>query len=526
VIRRINLSAVSDRRAHHRRPMLWLPFGLLTALAVPGCRHEAEIHAPSVTKPQAVQLTQPQIRDIVRVVGQPSFTQSYERSSVYPKMNAYILKWIVDIGDKVKKGDVLATLFVPELVEDHGTKKATVVLDQERIALAKEVVEVAKADVEAALARLDEARADFASTKAEAERWDSETKRLDNELKRGVVNPQDVLQTTNRWKASVAARETAAASVLKAEAELLARRAALSKAKVDVRVAEADLKVAESEEKRLQAWVDYLVLPAPYDGVIVARNANTSDFVLPTTGDPSALSRGPYMSASGNAAPIYVVDRIDIVRIFVDIPEKDANYVHIGSKATVLVRAFRDEPIPGSVTRTSWALNVKSRTLRAEIDLPNPGSKLLPGMYAYARVIIERPGVRALPVSALMHLGDKTVLQVGEKSFCWLYEDGHVKQFEVERGVSDGEWIEVTNRRPALSAGDAPWTAFDGKEQVVLGNLSILVERGTVEIAPDAGATKAASGRASVGSTTSDRPKTTRADQRVAGGGPLPTGGK
>ena len=119
-------------------------------------------------------------------------------------MNAYILKWIVDIGDKVKKGDVLATLFVPELVADHGAKKATVVLDQERIALAKEVVEVAEADVEAAVARLEEARAELASYRAEAERWDSETKRLDNELKRGVVNPQDVLQTTNRWKACVA----------------------------------------------------------------------------------------------------------------------------------------------------------------------------------------------------------------------------------------------------------------------------------------------------------------------------------
>ena len=123
-------------------------------------------------------------------------------------MNAYILNWIVDIGDKVKKGDVLANLFVPELVEDHGTKKAMVVLDRERIALAKEVVEVAKADVEAAEARLEEARADLAGYRAEAERWDSETKRLDNELKRGVVNPQDVLQTTNRWKASRRVRGT------------------------------------------------------------------------------------------------------------------------------------------------------------------------------------------------------------------------------------------------------------------------------------------------------------------------------
>ncbi len=68
-------------------------------------------------------------------------------------MNAYIKNWIVDIGDRVKKGDALANLFVPELVEDHGTKKATVVLDQERITLAKMVVEVAQADVEAAEAQ-------------------------------------------------------------------------------------------------------------------------------------------------------------------------------------------------------------------------------------------------------------------------------------------------------------------------------------------------------------------------------------
>ena len=74
-----------------------------------------------------------------------------------------------------------------------------------------------------------------------------------------------------------------------------------------------------------------------------------------------------------------MVDRTDIVRIFVDIPEQDANYVHVGTKATVLAKGYRDQPIPGSVTRTSWALNVKSRTLRAEIDLPNPKQPALAG---------------------------------------------------------------------------------------------------------------------------------------------------
>ena len=122
-----------------------------------------------------------------------------------------------------------------------------------------------------------------------------------------------------------------------------------------------------------------------------------------------------------------MVDRTDIVRIFVDIPEQDANYVHIGTKATVLVKGYRDQPIPGTVTRTSWALNIKSRTLRAEIDLPNPNSQLLPGMYAYAKVIIERPGVRALPLTALTHCGEKT--------YCWKYENGQAVRTEIQTGV-------------------------------------------------------------------------------------------
>ena len=109
--------------------------------------------------------------------------------------------------------------------------------------------------------------------------------------------------------------------------------------------------MADSEEKYAKAWVDYLTLTAPFDGVISARNANTFDFVLPTTGDPTAFYLSPDISPGGTAAPIYVVDRLDIVRIFVDIPERDANFVKIGTKATVLARAFRDTELPATVTR-------------------------------------------------------------------------------------------------------------------------------------------------------------------------------
>ena len=433
-----------------------------------------------------MQLIQPEVRNIVRVVGQPSFIEAYERTSIYPKLTGYIEKWNVDIGDKVKKGDVLATLFVPELVEDFGTKKATVKLDRNGSSWPARWWRWPRPTSRRPRRASPRPRRSWTSTRPRSSAGTRRSSGSTHEVDRGVVDPQILLESTNQLKSSTAARDAAKATITKAEAELLSKQATLAKAKVDVTVAQADLAVAESEAKRLEAWVGYLTLPAPFDGVIVARNANTFDFVLPATGDPTADAACSPPVALGGAAPIYVVDRTDMVRIFVDIPEQDANYVHIGTKATVLAKAYRDEPIPGTVTRTSWALNVKSRTLRAEIDLPNPGSQLLPGMYAYAKVIIERPGVRALPVSALTYSGEKT--------FCWTYKDGHAVRTEIQTGVSDGEWIEVTNlQRPTASNVDDPWTPINGSEQVILGDLSILADGGPVEVVPAPSATEVAS---------------------------------
>jgi HlyD family secretion protein len=458
--------------------------GLLAAVATSGCGHEEQGEVNTVTKPPTVRVIKPELRNIVRIVGQPSFIESYERSSVFPKMTGYIEKWNVDIGDRVKKGDTLATLFVPELVEDFGTKKATIKLDEQRVERAIKVVKVADADVRAAEASLKEAKAIYDKFEAEVERWDSEVKRLKHEVDRGIVDPQILLESTNQLKASAAARSAASATIAKAEADLLSKESSLEKDKVEVEVARADLSVAVSEAKRMEAWVGYLKLPAPFDGVIVGRNANTFDFVLPSTGDPTAMERSPHLSP-GAAAPIYVVDRVDIVRIFVDIPEQDANYVQIGTKATVVAKAYREQPIPGTVTRTSWALNVKSRTLRAEIDLTNPNSQLLPGMYAYAKVIIERPNVRTLPLAALTYSGEKT--------YCWRHENGKAVRAELQTGVTDGKYIEITGlEQVPVPVGADPWGPVDGSEEVILGDLSILAEGGPVEVLPATDAEKVA----------------------------------
>jgi hypothetical protein len=304
--------------------------------------------------------------------------------------------------------------------------------------------------------------------------------RLQREVDRGVVDAQVLLESQNQFKASQANRDAAKATIVKAQADLLSKKATKSQQDIAVAVAQADLTVAQSDEARLKALVGYLVLPAPFDGVVTARNANTFDFVLPATGDPTADARAPHLSPSGKAAPIYVVDRTDVVRVFVDIPERDANFVRKGTKAMVLIRGFRDHPIADTVTRTSWALNVTSRTLRAEIDLKNTDSEILPGMYAYGKVVIERSNVWALPEKALFHVGDQTFYYRHHKG-----ADGKdiAMKTAVETGASDGTWIEVTNSQlPALANGTAadsdeaiarrefPWTPINGSEQVLVAD--------------------------------------------------------
>ncbi len=251
-----------DGRTHAINALLRRPALILLAVAAAGCHGEKKSDYHSASKPPKVQVSRPQFRNIIRVVGQPSFLEAYERTSIYPKLTGYIDKWLVDIGDKVNKGDVLARLFVPELVEDFNTKKAVVQLDKERIDLAEKMVDVASADVKAAEARLDEARSILGKYQAEVDRWETEVARMSIQVQRGVVDPQVLLESKNQLKSNISSRDAANATIKKAEAEVLSDRAQLAKSKVDVSVARADLAVASSEEKKLQAWVGYLTLSA------------------------------------------------------------------------------------------------------------------------------------------------------------------------------------------------------------------------------------------------------------------------
>jgi RND family efflux transporter MFP subunit len=443
---------------------------LLGVVGLSGCSPRQPAVAGSVTPVPTVHLVKPETRDLVRTVEQPGFIEAYEQTSIFAKVAGFVSAWKVDIGDRVGKDDLLATLAIPELVAEHEQKLAQVVLDEEQVKQAEKLVQVAQSNLQAATAQTAEAEANVVRYQADIERWESEVKRLTTLVKQRVVDQQVLDESSKQLKSSIATRDAARATVQSVAASQRASAAVLEKAKVDVDVARARTQVAAAEARRLAALVGYTRIQAPYDGIVVARNVNTGDFVLPATGDRSA---GPTANQSPTqAAPLYVVARTDRVRIYVDVPEADASSVHQGTKARVRVPALDDTELDADVTRTSWSLNTRTRTLRAEIDLSNADARLRPGMYAYASVRIERPKALALPKSAVVELGNQTC--------CYLYQDGRAVKTPVQTGLSDGTWVAVVKKRVG-----GQWTEFFGTEEVIVGDLSEITDGQEVTVAAE-----------------------------------------
>jgi HlyD family secretion protein len=442
---------------------IWLTLLLLPGLTS-GCSRLDPPPVSPISLDPAVKIVHAQHRTIKRTVEQPGVINAYERTALYAKVSGFVQKWNVDIGDRVKKGATLVELRAPELVAQHQQMKEQVLLDRALVEQSQKQHIVAQRNVTAATEQVAQARADVKRYEADVQRWQSEVKRLTTLVGERVVDQQVLDETERQLKSSQATLEAAQVAVRTRDAQRMSSEATQEQAKTEISVAEARVPVASAEERRLAALVDYLTITAPYDGVVLVRNVNLGDFVTPASGDPSQGQFSLGVSPS-NSTPLYLLNRIDPVLFIVGVPETDAAYVAAGNRARIRVPALANHEFPAKVTRTSWALNPTSRTLQAQVELPNPKGRFLPGMYAYGSVIIERPNVRALPVSA--------VTQIGNQTYCYLALDGKAVRTPVQTGVSDGTWVEATRKLVRSSASsEGTWEAFDGTEDIITGDLS------------------------------------------------------
>jgi len=440
---------------------------LLPLFLAVGCGSK-EVPAKPVQVEPHVRLVKVERRDISHTVGQPGFIYPYEQTAIYPKVPGFVEKWHVDIGDRIEKDQEIALLFVPELDAELEQKKAQVALDNAQVRVAGQLVDVAVQNEVAAGAHVEEFKANIGKFDAEVDRWESEVKRLTGLTgDGGVINQQIFEEARKSFKSTKAARDAAKAAANASAADQLARKADIEKARADLEAARAKVVFSQADEKRVAALLNYTHMTAPYNGVVVVRNANTWDYVQPGTGDQSMANITP--GQSSGRLPVYIVARTDLVRVYVDVPEMDANSVTKGTKARVRIQALGDEEMATTVTRTSWSLRPESRSLRAEIDLPNPDARLLPGMYAYGRVEIDRKNVRAVPFAA--------IVEIGNQNCCYVYENGKAVQMSVQMGINDGEWVEVAKKRVK-----GQWTAFTGDEEIILGDLTELSDGQSVVV--------------------------------------------
>jgi RND family efflux transporter MFP subunit len=407
-----------------------------------------------------VHVVKPTLRTIDRDVEQPGFVNAFEQTSLFSKVSGFIESYSVDIGDEVNQGQTLAEILVPELNAQHDQMVEQAKLDKKLVEQADQLVDVAKKNVQNAEAQEAEAVANVGKYDAEVVRWQTEVERFTRMVEEKALDKEILTESQHQLDASLAAKKAAEATVAARKADVLMSQAGEKKAEIDVATAAAKVQVAEAEVRRTKAMLDYTRITAPYDGVVTVRNANKGDYVQAVTGDKSTT----------NPSAIFVVERTDKLRIFLDVPERYAAYVQKGTKAAVRADALSGVEIPATVTRTSWAIRDKTRTLWTEIDLSKKDyNGLRPGMYVYVTVFIHRPGVYALPQQALAVSGNQT--------YCYLVKDGKAVKTPIDTALSDGKWVEVNKMKI-----DVPWVKVSGEEQVVVGDLTELVDGQAVQV--------------------------------------------
>ena len=192
-----------------------------------------------------------------------------------------------------------------------------------------------------------------------------------------------------------------------------------------VDTAKGRLEMALANSARNETLLGFTKIIAPFGGVVTRRWADVGALIPAATGSGSPSS----------AAVLTLVD-FSRVRVEVFVPEQEVPLLKPGLATEVKIDELPGRIFSGPITRIAWSLDENTKTMPIEIELANPDGALRPGMFATARIVVDKkPEALLLPSDALVVEKAKTSV------FTWV--EGHAKKVPIKVGFEDGKSFEV-----------------------------------------------------------------------------------
>ena len=325
----------------------------------------------------------------------------FQEVDVMAKVAGFVKQINVDVGDRVKQGQLLATLEIPEMADDLRRADAAVVRARAEVTRAQD--EQRRAESVHSIAHLSFQRI---STVAEK--------------KPGLVAQQEIDEAQSRD--------------LVTEAQVAATKSALAAAQEQVNVNSADT-------QKVKTLMDYTRVTAPFTGVITRRYADTGSMIQAGT------------ASQTQAMPVVKLSENSLLRLILPVPESAVPTVRIGQQVEVRVPTL-NRSFAGRVARFAEKVSMSTRTMDTEVDVPNPSLVLIPGMYAEVNLTLDRrAGVLAIPVMAVDRSNSDSepgAAQTGQVSI--VTPNNRVEKRKVTLGIESSNNVEI---RSGLNEGDS-----------------------------------------------------------------------
>jgi RND family efflux transporter MFP subunit len=322
----------------------------------------------------------------------------FQEIDVHAKVAGYVKHIYVDVGDRVKKGQTLAILEVPELEYELNQAAAALRQSQQEVDQAQHELRRAQADYTVAhltYMRLEEVM----KTRPE------------------LIAQQDVDDAQGKNEAA---------------------QARVDAAKAGVAAAQEHFHAATANRERVQALFNYTKITAPFDGVVTGRYADTGAMLAAgTTSEQQAL-------------PLVKLSQNGLLRLDIPVPETDVPGVRLGKKVSVEVQAL-NRTFEGTVARFADKLDDATRTMMTEVDVPNPKLEIVPGMYSYVSFpVMEKRNALTVPTQAVSRERNKATVYLVNRENRVEVRPVTVgietrSQIEVLSGLSEGDQVVVGN---------------------------------------------------------------------------------